>query len=52
MAFRRSSTIRRRGGGWVFQSDHSITSDVAPESYALAIECLRQYGNYPLPSDD
>jgi len=27
------------------------TSDVAPESYALAIQFLRQYGNYPLPSD-
>ena len=29
------------GGGWVFQSDHSISSAVAPESYALAIETLR-----------
>jgi uroporphyrinogen-III decarboxylase len=37
-----------RGGGWVFQSDHSISSDVAPESYALAIETLRQCGRYPL----
>jgi uroporphyrinogen decarboxylase len=37
-----------RGGGWVFQSDHSISSDVAPESYALAIKLLRQYGDYPL----
>lgn len=37
-----------RGGGWVFQSDHSISSEVAPESYELAIRLLRQYGNYPL----
>lgn len=29
-------------GGWVFQSDHSVSSDVAPESYALAIETLRE----------
>jgi len=37
-----------RGGDWVFQSDHSISSDVAPESYALAIQTLREHGNYPL----
>ena len=32
------------GGGWVFQSDHSISSGVAPESYKLAIETLREIG--------
>ena len=37
-----------RGGGWVFQSDHSISSDVEPESYRLAIDTLREYGRYPL----
>ena len=37
-----------KGGGWVFQSDHSVSSSVAPESYALAIETLRSCGNYPL----
>jgi uroporphyrinogen decarboxylase len=37
-----------KGGGWVFQSDHSISSEVAPESYALAIQYLREYGSYPL----
>lgn len=37
-----------KGGGWVFQSDHSITSAVAPESYALALEILREHGDYPL----
>jgi len=31
-----------RGGGWVFQSDHSISSSVAPESYQLAVETLRE----------
>ncbi|MEI6502038.1 MAG: uroporphyrinogen decarboxylase family protein, partial [Armatimonadota bacterium] len=29
------------GGGWVFQSDHSISSDVSPDSYKLAVETLR-----------
>ena len=35
-------------GGWIFQSDHSVSSEVKPESYKLAIDILRQYGNYPL----
>jgi len=37
-----------RGGGWIFQSDHSVSGGVTPESYALAIETLREFGNYPL----
>ncbi len=37
-----------RGGGWVCQSDHSVSSQVSPESYELAINTLRELGNYPL----
>lgn len=37
-----------KGGGWIFQSDHSVSSSVAPESYDLAIRTLREYGTYPL----
>ena len=37
-----------RGGGWVAQSDHSITSDVAPESYEYMVSLIRKYGVYPL----
>ena len=37
-----------RGGGWVFQSDHSITSQVKPESYELALRTVRELGEYPL----
>lgn len=37
-----------RGGGWIFQSDHSISSRVAPESYELALRTLRELGEYPL----
>jgi hypothetical protein len=40
------------GGGWIFQSDHSISSGVAPKSYALALETLRQHGDYPLNLPD
>lgn len=36
------------GGGWVFQSDHSVSSEVSPESYMLAVELAREYGKYPL----
>jgi len=37
-----------KGGGWIFQSDHSVSSRVAPESYELAIDTLREFGSYPL----
>jgi uroporphyrinogen decarboxylase len=37
-----------KGGGWIFQSDHSISSDVDPAAYELAIKTLREFGNYPL----
>jgi hypothetical protein len=37
-----------RGGGWVFQSDHSVSSQVAPESYELALQTLREWGGFPL----
>jgi Uroporphyrinogen-III decarboxylase len=40
-----------KGGGWIFQSDHSVSSEVEPESYKLAIQYLREYGNYPLDMD-
>ena len=37
-----------RGGGWVFQSDHSVSSSVRPESYELALGTLRELGSFPL----
>ena len=41
-----------QGGGWVCQSDHSITSAVDPEAYALAIESVREWGIYPLALEE
>ncbi len=35
-------------GRWVAQSDHSVSSDVEPESYAYMLEVVREYGVYPL----
>jgi uroporphyrinogen decarboxylase len=40
-----------KGGGWVFQSDHSVSSSVDPDSYELAVNTLREYGVYPLNID-
>ncbi len=37
-----------RGGGYVFQSDHSVSSAVDPDSYLLALNTLRELGSYPL----
>jgi uroporphyrinogen decarboxylase len=36
------------GGGWICQSDHSVSSDVDPDSYAYMVELIREYGKYPL----
>lgn len=36
------------GGGWICQSDHSVSSGVTPESYAYMVELIREYGKYPL----
>lgn len=37
-----------QGGGWVCQSDHSISTFVDPESYELVISLIHEYGRYPL----
>jgi uroporphyrinogen-III decarboxylase len=37
-----------QGGGWICQSDHSVTSGVAPDSYAYMVDIVREYGAYPL----
>ena len=37
-----------RGGGWICQSDHSVTSGVAPESFELLVQTVREHGRYPL----
>jgi hypothetical protein len=36
------------GGGWICQSDHSVTSGVSPDSYAYMVELIREYGVFPL----
>jgi len=37
-----------KGGGYIFQSDHSIASDVPPENYRYALDLAKKFGEYPL----
>ena len=37
-----------KGGGMIFQSDHSVPSNVSAESYEYVINLVREYGRYPL----
>jgi uroporphyrinogen decarboxylase len=36
------------GGGYIFQSDHSVPGNVPPQSYHYAIELVKKFGRYPL----
>jgi len=37
-----------KGGGFIFQSDHSVPSSVSGESYDYVVKLVREYGKYPL----
>jgi hypothetical protein len=37
-----------KGGGWIFQSDHSVPSNVSGENYETVVNLVRRYGKYPL----
>ncbi len=37
-----------RGGGYIFQSDHSVTSAVSGHTYDSIVKLVRQYGRYPI----
>ena len=37
-----------KGGGYIFQSDHSVASNVSGQTYDRIVKLVRQYGNYPL----
>jgi len=36
------------GGGYIFMSDHSVSSDVSGPTYDLIVKLVREYGRYPL----
>jgi len=37
-----------KGGGFIFQSDHSVPSNVSGERYDFVVGLVREYGVYPL----
>jgi len=37
-----------KGGGLIFQSDHSVPSNVSGENYEYVVNLVREYGQYPL----
>jgi len=37
-----------KGGGYIFQSDHSVPNSVSGESYDYVVKLVREYGKYPL----
>ena len=37
-----------KGGGYIFQSDHSVASNVSGRTYDMIIKLVRKYGRYPL----
>jgi hypothetical protein len=37
-----------KGGGMIFQSDHSVPSNVSGQNYDYVVNLVREYGQYPL----
>ena len=37
-----------KGGGFIFQSDHSVSSGVSGHTYDYIVKLVREYGEYPL----
>ncbi len=37
-----------KGGGFIFQSDHSVPSNVSGHNYDYVVKLVRKYGTYPL----
>jgi len=37
-----------KGGGFIFQSDHSVPTEVSGHNYDYVVKLVREYGKYPL----
>ena len=37
-----------KGGGYIFQSDHSVTSAVSGYTYDYIVQLVKEHGQYPL----
>ena len=38
--------IAKKGGGYIYHSDHSVPSNVSFQQYCRVIELVREYGSY------
>ena len=51
-AGRKDNTLRKlnaaKGGGYIFQSDHSVSSAVSGLTYDYIAKLVREYGQYPI----
>jgi len=41
-----------KGGGLIFQSDHSVTKEVSGKTYDYIVKLVREHGMYPLNLND
>jgi hypothetical protein len=37
-----------KGGKYIFQSDHSVASNITGHTYDYIVSLVREYGKYPL----
>ena len=37
-----------KGGGFIFQSDHSVSSAVSGHTYDYIVKLVREHGTYPI----
>jgi uroporphyrinogen decarboxylase len=37
-----------KGGGYIFQSDHSVPSNISAERYQFVVDLVRKHGTFPL----
>jgi uroporphyrinogen decarboxylase len=37
-----------KGGGYIFQSDHSVPDNISPANYEFVLNLVRERGRYPL----
>jgi uroporphyrinogen decarboxylase len=38
--------VAKKGGGYLYHSDHSIPTDVSLRKYRFVLECVKKYGAY------
>jgi len=41
-----------KGGGFIFQSDHSVSSEVSGHTYDYIVKLVRTFGKYPLQLEE